>query len=217
MSVAAPPRLQSPPGDEASFAAQTGATAAQTGDLLRFRDLLEDWNRRVNLVSDASLAEFWPRHAFDSAQILPLAPAARVWADIGAGAGLPGVVLAILLKETPGARVYLVESQARRCRFLEAAVEALGLPAVVCNARAEDLSLRVDAVTARAVAPLVKLLGFARPLLAAGAVGFFLKGRNAEAELAEARGAWRFRCEIIASRSDVAGRILKVEGIARVR
>ena len=200
--------------DAATFAACSGATAAQVDDLVRLQALLTDWNTRINLVGAASLAEFWPRHAWDCAQLLQVAPAARTWVDIGAGAGFPGLVLAILLKGAPGAKVHLVESQTKKCRFLAEAVQVLDLQAEVHDARAEDLKLKADVVTARAVAPLVRLLGFARPFLALGATGLFMKGRSADAEIAEARQAWRFRCESIPSRSDPEGRILKVEGLA---
>jgi 16S rRNA (guanine527-N7)-methyltransferase len=201
--------------DAASFAAATGASNEAMADLERLRTMLADWNERMNLVSAGSLAEFWPRHAFDSAQLLALAPAARTWVDIGAGAGFPGLVLAILLKGRPDARVRLVESQAKKCRFLEAVVGEFGLPAEVHNARAEALSLKADVVTARAVAPLVKLLGFAQPHMKRGAVGLFLKGQGAEAEIAEARATWRFTCNVIPSRSDPSGRILRLGSLAR--
>jgi 16S rRNA (guanine527-N7)-methyltransferase len=215
---AAPALLEPQPvRDAASFAARTGASDAQLTDLEQLQRMLTDWNQRVNLVSAASLADYWPRHAFDSAQLVQVAPSARVWVDIGAGAGFPGLVLAILLKGQPRARVHLVESQAKKCRFLEAVVAALDLPAQAHNDRAESLALRADVVTARAVAPLVRLLGFARPCLAKGAVGLFHKGRGAEAEIAEARRVWRFTCNIIPSLSDPEGRILKVEGLARAR
>jgi 16S rRNA (guanine527-N7)-methyltransferase len=203
--------------DAANFAARTGATAAQMADLEQLRAMLADWNDRINLVSAGSLAEFWPRHAFDSAQLLQIAPAARAWVDIGSGAGFPGLVLAVLLKGEAGAKVHLVESVAKKGRFLEAAVEALNLPAQVHNSRAESLSLKADVVTARAVAPLGRLLGFAKPYLAKGAVGLFHKGRGAEAEIADARAAWRFTCHVISSLSDPDGRILKVEGLSRAR
>src|SRR5262249_29045322 len=147
-------------------------------------------------VSDASLAGFWGRHALDSAQLRDVAPEARVWVDIGAGAGFPGVVLAILLKGIAGAKVFLVESQAKRCRFLEAVVAELGLPAEVLNRRGEEVAIKADVVTARAVAPLEKLLGFARPSLAKGGVGLFLKGQAAQAEIAAAKKHWRFTCNI---------------------
>lgn len=203
--------------DAAGFAVRTGASAGQMADLERLRLMLIDWNQRMNLVSEASLADFWPRHAFDSAQLLALAPDARVWVDIGAGAGFPGLVLAIFLKAVHGAKVWLVESQAKRCRFLAEAAGALDLPAEARHARAEDLSIRADVVTARAVAPLVRLLSYARPYLAQGAIGYFPKGRGVEAEIAEARKTWRFDCTLIQSLSDPTGRILKVEGLARDR
>jgi 16S rRNA (guanine527-N7)-methyltransferase len=203
--------------DGAAFAARTGATAAQVADLERLQTLLTDWNARMNLVSAGSLAAFWPRHVFDSAQLLGLAPNARTWVDIGAGAGFPGVVLAILLKREAGAKVHLVESQAKRCRFLSEVVTTLGLPAEVHNARAEDLKLSADVVTARAVAPLPRLLEFAKPYLALGATGLFMKGRGADAELADARAVWRFKCEQLPSRSDPEARILRVEGPLHAR
>jgi 16S rRNA (guanine527-N7)-methyltransferase len=203
--------------DAASFSARTGASAAQLADLEQLQAMLADWNGRMNLVSAASLAEFWSRHAFDSAQLLQIAPAARTWVDIGAGAGFPGLVLAILLNGKAGAKVHLVESVAKKCRFLEAVTQALGLPAQVHNDRAESLSLKADVVTARAVAPLGRLLAFAKPYLARGAVGLFQKGRGAEAEIADARAAWRFTCNVIPSLSDPEGRILKVEGLSRAR
>jgi len=203
--------------DPASFAAAIGATPAQLAELEGLRAMLTDWNQRLNLVSDASLAEFWPRHALDSAQLRALAPTARTWVDIGAGAGFPGLVLAILLKGEAGAKVHLVESVAKKCRFLEAVAEALDLPAQVHNDRAENLALKSDVVTARAVAPLGRLLGFAKPYMAKGVIGLFPKGRTAETEIADARQAWRFTCNVIPSLSDPEGRVLKVEGLSRAR
>jgi 16S rRNA (guanine527-N7)-methyltransferase len=203
--------------DASAFQAQTGATGAQMADLERYRELINQWNQHINLVGPSALASFWRRHAFDSAQLFPLAPEARVWADLGTGAGLPGVVLAILLKETPGARVHLVESLAKRCRFLQAVVDELSLPATVHNLRAEDAKLTgIDIVTARACAPLSRLFGYARPTLKKGVRGLFLKGRDVEAELAEARRSWRFDVTLIESRSDPTGRIVSVERLARV-
>ncbi|HTX50026.1 MAG TPA: 16S rRNA (guanine(527)-N(7))-methyltransferase RsmG [Caulobacteraceae bacterium] len=208
--------LDPPEADAAEVAARLGATEAQIAELWRYRAMLADWNRRLNLVSPGSLAEFWPRHVFDSAQLLDLAPEARVWVDIGAGAGFPGLVLAILLADRPGARVHLVESLGKKCRFLAAVVESLSLPAEVHNARAEELSIAAEVVTARAVAPLERLLGYARPYLARGAIGLFLKGQNAEAEIAAARQRWRFDVAAMPSRSDPTGRILKVERLDRI-
>ncbi len=203
--------------DAESFAAAVGATAVQMSDLERFRGLLAEWNEQMNLVGPSALEAFWGRHAFDSAQLFALAPEAATWADLGAGAGFPGLVLAILAKGRDGARVELVESMTKRCRFLQAAIDALDLPATVHNARAESLSLSVDIVTARACAPTVRLLEFAWPYLRKGATGLFLKGQDVEAELAEATRYWDFRAELLPSLSDPSGRILRVKGLRRAR
>lgn len=197
----------------AEFQAETGATAVQMADLERFEALLAEWNERMNLVGPSALAEFWGRHAFDSAQLLALAPDALTWSDLGAGAGFPGVVLAILLKGRPGAHVHLVESMAKRCRFLEAVVAELGLPATVHNTRAEKLTLKVDIVTARACAPLPRLLEFAWPCLRKGARGLFLKGQDVEAELAQATRYWDLDAELRPSRSGPGGRILDLRKV----
>jgi len=218
MSVApslAPPE-PSPVMDADGFAAATGADAGQMADLEAFRALLTEWNGRMNLVGPSALADFWGRHAFDSAQLLALAPEARTWADLGAGAGFPGLVLAILLKAEPGAQVHLVESIAKRCAFLQVVVEALALPASVYRSRAEDLSLTVDIVTARACAPLPRLLEFAWPCLRNGATGLFLKGQDVEAELAEATRYWKFQVRALPSRSG-PGTILEIGKVRRVR
>ncbi len=208
-------QIEPGPLDAAGFVALSGATPEQLADLERLQAMLADWNERMNLVGPATLPQFWSRHVWDSAQLLPLAPDALTWADLGAGAGFPGLVLAILLKGRPGAQVHLVESMAKRCRFLSEVTAALALPAQVVNARAEDVKLKVDLVTARAVAPLTRLLGYAQPYMARGARALFLKGQDAEAEIAEARAAWRFDVDILPSHSDPRGRILSIERLSR--
>jgi 16S rRNA (guanine527-N7)-methyltransferase len=201
--------------DAAAFRALFAATDEQMADLEAFRVLLVDWNGRMNLVGPSALAEFWPRHVLDSAQLLLVAPKAKAWADLGAGAGFPGLVLAILLKAQPGAHVHLVESMAKRCRFLEAVVQALGLPASVHHARAEDLSLKVHVVTARAVAPLGRLLEYARPHLKKNVIGLFLKGQDVDAELVEATRYWKFEASLLPSLSSSGGRIVQLKGLSR--
>jgi 16S rRNA (guanine527-N7)-methyltransferase len=198
------------------FLERVGATPARQRDIETYRQMLTEANQTMNLVGEATLESFWGRHFVDSAQLLWFVPAARVWADLGSGAGLPGLVLAILLKGRPGSTVHLVESMAKRCRFLDEVVAALDLPAVVHQARAESLRLTVEVVTARACAPLGRLLGYAQPFLARGARGVFLKGAAVEAELAEARKTWRFALEERPSISDPRGRLLFVEGLSRV-
>lgn len=216
MSAAAPPEALEVT-DAASFAAATGAGPAALADLERYRSYLEDWNQRMNLVGPATLDVFWSRHAWDSAQILPLAPEAKVWADLGTGAGLPGIVLAILGKDRPGFHVHLVESMAKRCRFLSEVVTGLSLPATVHNSRAEDLALPVDIVTARACAPLSRLLGYARPYLHRGATALFLKGQDVASEMEEAAKSWDFEADVLPSLSDARGRIVRVRRLGRGR
>lgn len=203
--------------DAAGFAAAASAGPAAMGDLERYRELLAEWNQRMNLVGASTMDAFWSRHAWDSAQLLALAPAARVWADLGAGAGLPGVVLAILGKDRPSFHVHLVESMAKRCRFLQAVVDELALPATVHNARAEQLTLAVDIVTARACAPLHRLLGYAKPFLRPGTTGLFLKGQDVAGELEEATRFWDYEADVLPSRSDPRGRIVRVRRLGRAR
>lgn len=216
-TLIAPEITTEPVLDAAGYQALTGVSESQLADLARFQDLLAEWNAVMNLVGPATIATYWTRHVLDSSQLLALAPEAKTWADLGAGAGLPGVVLAILLKDTPGAKVHLVESMAKRCRFLSEVVAALDLPAQVHNARAEELNLKVDVVTARACAPMTKLLGFSWPYLHRGALGLFLKGQDVASELSEAEKAWKFEAELRPSQSDPRGRIVQVKRLSRVR
>jgi 16S rRNA (guanine527-N7)-methyltransferase len=215
MSAAAPPDLAVT--DAASFAEASGATPAQMAALDRFLEMLTAGNAVMNLVGPATLPDFWNRHAWDSAQLLKLAPDALTWADLGAGAGFPGLVLAILGKGRPGFHVHLVESMAKRCRFLAEVVAALELPATVHNDRAENLRLSVDIVTARACAPLHRLLGYARPYLQAGAQGLFLKGQDVASDLEEATRYWEFEADTVPSLSDERGRIVRVRRLRRAR
>ncbi|MGI8840691.1 MAG: 16S rRNA (guanine(527)-N(7))-methyltransferase RsmG [Caulobacteraceae bacterium] len=197
------------------FLEAIGASAERRADVEAYSTLLARANARMNLVGASTLGDFWRRHFIDSAQLAWFAPEGRVWADLGSGAGLPGIVLAILMKGRRGGRVHLIESVAKRARFLGRVIEALDLPATLHHARAEELRLSVEVVTARACAPLTRLLGFAQPYMARGARGLFLKGQEAEAEIAAARAAWRFDVEILGSLSDPRGRVLAVSGLAR--
>lgn len=218
MSVAAQP--EGPPPalmDAETFARVSGASPAQVADLDRFRVMLAERNAVMNLVGPATIPDFWNRHAWDSAQLLRLAPGALIWADLGAGAGLPGLVLAILGKDREGFHVHLVESMAKRCRFLSEVVAALDLPATVHNTRAENLDLAVEIVTARACAPLARLLGYARPYLQAGATGLFLKGQDVVSEMKEAARYWEYDADVSPSKSDPRGRIVRVKRLGRAR
>jgi 16S rRNA (guanine527-N7)-methyltransferase len=203
--------------DAAAFQAEFNATPAQMGDLERFIDRLTEANAVMNLIGPDTLPDVWGRHIRDSAQLLDLAPDARTWADLGAGAGFPGIVLAILLKREQKSHVWLIDSLGKRCRFLQEVVDALSLRATVINGRAEENAVTVDVVTARAVAAMDKLLGYAQPYLQRGAQGLFLKGEKAEVEVAEARKVWHFESDLSVSRSDPRGRIVSVRSLRRVK
>lgn len=203
--------------EQEAFRARATASAAQIADLQAFRLRLVEANAVMNLVGPDSLPDFWNRHVWDSAQLLDLAPDAKTWADLGAGAGFPGLVLSIMLKGRDGAHVWLIDSLAKRCRFLQEVVDALSLPATVIVGRAEAQSVTCDIVTARAVAPLDKLLGYAQPYFQRGAHGLFLKGERAESELIEARKSWHFEAELARSQSDVRGRIVTIWSLRRAR
>lgn len=203
--------------EQEDFRARANASAEQIADLEAFRLRLVEANAVMNLVGPDSLPDFWNRHVWDSAQLLDLAPQAKTWADLGAGAGFPGLVLSIMLKGRDGAHVWLIDSLAKRCRFLREVVDALSLPATVIVGRAEAQSVTCDIVTARAVAPMEKLLGYAQPYFQRGAQGLFLKGERAESELIEARKSWHFEAELAPSQSDVRGRIVTIRSLRRAR
>ena len=198
------------------FQTLCAATPVQMADLGTLIERLTSANAVMNLVGPDTIPDVWNRHILDSAQLLDHAPDAMSWADLGAGAGFPGLVLAILLKDRADSHVWLVDSLGKRCRFLQAMVEALSLRATVVNGRAEDQRIKVDAVTARAIAPMDRLLGYAQPYLQRGAQGLFLKGEKAEAELIEARKVWQFDSDLSVSRSDPRGRIVSVRSLRRV-
>lgn len=188
-------------------------------DLQKFYEVLAEGNEVMNLVGPATLPDYWSRHVLDSAQLLDYCPDARIWADLGAGAGFPGIVLSILLKHSDGPvpHVYLVESLTKRCRFLQTVVDDLKLPATVINDRAENVSVKVDVVTARAVAPMTRLLGFAEGFIRKGADAWFLKGENVESELVDAGKVWKFDVEQSVSMSDPRGRVIHIRRLRRAR
>lgn len=176
------------------------------------------WSARINLAAPSTLEALWQRHILDSAQLFGLKPEATAWLDLGSGGGFPGAVLAILLRERPGGCIELVESNNKKAAFLRAVLGTLEAPATVHVCRIEEAFGRVrmpEIVTARALAPLPRLLALAAPWLSAGATGLFHKGRDYAAEVAESRDAWRFDLIEHASKIDPAGRILELSGVAR--
>ena len=173
----------------------------------------------MNLIAPSTIPTIWTRHVADSLQLLPLAPDAKRWLDFGSGAGFPGLAIACALVETAGAQIHLVESTQKKAAFLRETVDALRLPAIVHPQRIEDFTrsnkLKFEVVTARAVAPLDRLLGYANPLLKTGAVGLFPKGQDVEAELTAASKSWKIDAELIPSKTDPHARIVRVRRLAK--
>jgi 16S rRNA (guanine527-N7)-methyltransferase len=183
------------------------------------RALLADWSQRMNLIGPKELDQYWRRHALDSAQLVRLAPQARRWIDLGAGAGFPGLIIAAILADEEGAHVALVESIGKKAAFLREAIQAMRIPATVLHGRAETVipkAARYEAVTARAFAPLPRIMDYARPVMSRGAIGLFLKGADLDSELAAAEAAgWTLEAETLESLSDPRGRILRVTSARR--
>lgn len=189
------------------------------GRLGRYEELLKKWNPAINLVSKPTLDEVWSRHFIDSAQLFNLAPAeVKTWADLGAGGGFPGLVIAILAKENaPDLEVVLVESDRRKSAFLASVSRELELKTRVLAKRIEEIApLHADVLSARALAALQDLLGFAERHLRPGGVALFPKGVRWQEELALARQSWSFDCEASPSLSDPNSIVLKINGAQRV-
>jgi 16S rRNA (guanine527-N7)-methyltransferase len=186
--------------------------------LVALDGLVRRWTPVINLVSKTSLPALWDRHIVDSAQLFPLCPeGASRWVDLGSGGGFPGLVVAILAAEMrPGLRVVLVESDQRKATFLRQAAQTLGVNVTVHAERIEALLPEVaDVVSARAVAPLTDLLGFAARHLAADGVAIFPKGGRHSEELAEARRFWNFEADVQPSLSETGAGILVIRKIRR--
>ena len=195
---------------------ELGVARETVSRLSTYVDLLWERNRQLNLVAESTLPQVWHRHILDSAQLAPLVPEdARTIVDLGSGAGFPGMVLAIMLADRSGLCVHLIESIQKKCRFLEDVAAATGAPVNVHWARAETLpDLKADVVTARALAPLDKLLGLAFPFFRDGTIGLFLKGKSLPAELTLATKSWTLDSASIPSRSDPSGTVLRVTGLS---
>jgi 16S rRNA (guanine527-N7)-methyltransferase len=179
--------------------------------LARHLDLVRRWQPRINLVGASTLKDPWRRHVVDSAQLLPLLPPGSPrLADLGSGAGFPGLVLAI----AGSARVTLIDADARKCAFLGEAARVTGTPVRIANARIDSLNAELfDIVTARALAPLPRLIALARPLLAAEGALLLLKGRGFASELTAAKQRWKMRIATWPSRTDPEGIVVRIDDI----
>ena len=207
------------PSDKAAALALTPVSRETEARLDRYVELLREWQAKTNLVAPSTLPQLWTRHIADSLQLLDLAPSAKVWIDLGSGGGFPGVVLGCALTKTPGAMVHLVERNAKKAAFLREALRVTGAVGTVHLAGIEDIVERitgpVDCVTARAVASLDQLIGFAEPLIRRGAKALFPKGQDVEAELTDATKCWNIEALILPSRTDPRGQIVEVRTAER--
>jgi 16S rRNA (guanine527-N7)-methyltransferase len=195
------------------FAAALSVSRETIDRLSIYTELLVKWQARINLVGPATLADVWRRHMLDSAQLVALLPPGPVL-DLGSGAGFPGLVLGIM----GAGPVHLVESDRRKCAFLGEVARQTQARVVIHPQRIEALDpFPVAAITARALAPLAKLLDLAAPFLASGVHCLFLKGRNSEHELTEAAKDWMMGVERIASMSDPSGFIIHLSEVHRGR
>lgn len=186
-----------------------------------FVNLFLRWQKVVQLVAKSTLPQLWTRHIADSLQLVDLAPDAKTWADLGSGGGFPGLIVAIAIAGRPGTLVHLIESDSRKAAFLREAGRVTGAPVKVHNERIESAAERigrVEVVTARALAPLQKLLSLAHPLLNDGARCIFLKGQDVDSELTEAAKSWSIGKPIIQpSLTDLGGRIVVIDHAAPSR
>jgi len=176
--------------------------------------LLARWRKITNLISESTFSDVWTRHFADCQQLRALAPSALRWLDLGSGAGFPGMVIAIALADTHGAEIHCVESDQRKCAFLRAVASATGAPARIHATRIEAIEIEdipnIEAVTARALAPLPRLIDYASPWLHRGAVGIFPRGRTAEAQVETLDVNPQFQIETLPSKIDPAARIARV-------
>lgn len=197
------------------FQAKAGITPETLELYKRWHELLTRWNSRINLVASGTLNDFWLRHALDSHQTYPCLPTGtKSVIDLGAGAGLPGIAMAIMMRDTQNARVTLVESNGKKCNFLRTVIRELSLPANVVQHRAENLTPEpYDVVTARAFAPLPRLLSYTQPFWHGGTLGIFPKGESWETEINNAAAEWEFKYEARPSQTDDQARILIVKGL----
>ena len=208
-----------PPLTAAEFQAAFDVSRETMGRLESYLRLLEKWSPRINLVARSTLGEAWPRHFADSAQLWALRPAGtRAWLDLGAGAGFPGLVIAVIAAEAePGLQVRLVESDQRKAAFLRAVIQATAVRATVLDCRIESLAPQeVDVVSARALAPLADLLPMVEKHRQPGGIGLFPKGGTVHKEIADASAHWRFEHKIHPSLTEQKAAIVEIGAIDRV-
>jgi 16S rRNA (guanine527-N7)-methyltransferase len=211
--------LSAAASDKAKALRLTPVSRETESRLDRYLDLLRQWQAKTNLVASSTLPNLWTRHVADSLQLLALAPAAKIWVDLGSGGGFPGVVLACALAETAGAKVHLVERNSKKAAFLREALRITSAPGIVhvdaIEVIVDSIQGPIDCVTARALAPLHQLIGFAEPLVGRGAKALFLKGQDVESELTEATRYWNIKPLLHSSLTGGQGWIVELDQIGR--
>ena len=201
--------------DRAAFLAEFDVSRETSERLDTIILTLDAWRKRSNLIGPREWPQIWSRHVADSYQILPHISETANCVDLGSGAGFPGLVISAA---RPKGHVTMMESVGKKCAFLRAAIDAAGLNASVYQGRIEAAPQSdADIVTARAFAPLPKLLEYAWPWMKNGAMGVFLKGERWNEELTDARQSWNFAYEAIPSRTGGSGVILIVRELKRGR
>lgn len=197
------------------FAEETNVSRETFQTYETWRNLLTHWNKKINLVSASTIDQFWTRHALDSHQLFALAPVGvKTWIDLGSGAGFPGLAMAIALRDKADASVMMVESNGKKCNFLRAVTRELGLPAQAQQVRAEDLPpAPYDVISARAFAPLPKLLAYSARFWGEDTIGIFPKGAGWKNEVDAAELEWSFSVETRESKTDADAKILIVKNL----
>jgi len=199
---------------------QAFGVSRETIDWLKiYQSLLEKWQGSINLVGPATLHQFWTRHVADSAQLASLAPPlARTWVDLGSGGGFPGLVMALIWASrsaTDRGIVHLIESDGRKCEFLKTVIRETGAPAIVHEGRIEEICQQnpdtfaaIDVISARALAPLDKLLFMSASYFDIHTIGLFMKGRGWQEELTACEVSWNMGVEVVPSKTDQEAKIL---------
>lgn len=196
-----------------SFASASHVSRETLADLIKYEALLNKWQASINLVSSATLSEVWKRHFWDSAQLLPMVPPETInWVDLGSGAGFPGLVMALLLRDRPGFHMHLIESDQRKSVFLREAARLINAPITVHTIRVEQFQPEQlpDVVSARAFAPLNRIFALSHSFWGKQTLGLFLKGASAPDELTGVGKEWIFKHQVSSSLSDPSGYVLKI-------
>jgi 16S rRNA (guanine527-N7)-methyltransferase len=203
--------------DKARALTLTPVSRETLARLETYVELLLRWQQTTNLISPATIPHIWTRHVADSLQLVDLVPDGTTWVDLGSGGGFPGIPVACVLAEKPGAKVHLVESNGKKAAFLREAIRATGVPAQVHAERIEKFVEShvnsVDVVSARALAPLKSLCDQAFPLIERGAIGLFPKGLDVETELTEASKYWKLEAEKVPSKTSPDGCVVIVRNL----